>query len=352
MKKHFILLICLLVAACASPEPETSSAELAHSDIEIATPVKIEHTYALVVKDIKNLYMIRMFEGFENACNTFGVKAIFSGGVDDTTAEGQIKALENLIEEKVDAIAIAANEKDKLSAVLTRATEAGIQIVSLDSEVDVDNRKLHVQQASPEMIGRVLMQAAHEMTSGSGKIAILTTTETAPNQSQWVAWMLQEIKENPDVYQDMPIVEILYGLDLYKESFDLTVQLLETHPDIKIIIAPTSMGLQAVADAIDSLASTAQVTGLGLPSIMGKYVRNGICPWFYLWNPVDVGFVAAYALDRLVAGEITGAVGEELSAGSFGILLVTQAQDGGSEIVVGKPYMFDKTNVAIWENIF
>lgn len=72
----------------------------------------------------------------------------------------------------------------------------------------------------------------------------------------------------------------------------------------------------------------------------------------YLWNPIDVGYVAAYAADALVRGEITGAVGEVLSAGERGILKTTLAADGGSEIVVGNPYMFDASNVAVWEEIF
>ena len=61
---------------------------------------------------------------------------------------------------------------------------------------------------------------------------------------------------------------------------------------------------------------------------------------------------AACAANALVCGEISGTVGEVLSAGDRGILKVTPSADGGSEIVVGNPYMFDSSNVAVWEEIF
>ena len=94
------------------------------------------------------------------------------------------------------------------------------------------------------------------------------------------------------------------------------------------------------------------MTGLGLPSDMGDYIRSGLCPWMYLWNPIDVGYVAACAADALVRGEIHGAVGEVLSAGDRGVLKVTSAADGGSEIVVGNRYMFDSSNISVWEELF
>lgn len=149
----------------------------------------------------------------------------------------------------------------------------------------------------------------------------------------------------------MQIVDILYGKDLYWDSHQLTVKLLKEHPEVKIIILlqPVWVFWQ-LADAIESSGTSTLVTGLGLPSEMAKYIRR-LPPWMYLWNPIDVGYVAAYAVDQLTSGKITGAIGEKLDAGNSGILLITPAVDGGSEIVVGKPYMFDKNNVAVWENV-
>ncbi|NLF27903.1 MAG: substrate-binding domain-containing protein [Clostridiales bacterium] len=345
MRRAMLFLLAAAVALlCAGCEPPPSPGPS-------PAPASAKRTYALVVKDVTNPYMRRMFEGFEEACAALGAEALFRGP-EGATAEGQIAAVEELIALGADAIAVAANDRDALSEVLRRAIDAGIMVVSLDSDVNPEDRMLHIQQASPEVIGRVLVQAAREMIGGSGAVAILTTTENASNQAQWVSWMLRELGENPGAYRDMPLIDTLYGRDLYEPSRALVEELLKNHPEVKIIVAPTSVGILAAADAVRESGAPVLVTGLGLPSDMADHIRSGICPWMYLWNPIDVGYVAAYAADALVKGEMTGAVGEVLSAGSFGIMKATLAADGGSEIVVGNPMMFDSTNVAVWEEIF
>ena len=337
-----LMLALLGLSGCAPARPEAASP---------SPSPRAEHRYSLVVKDVTNPYMQRMFSGFEEACVSLGAQALLAGP-EDISAEGQIACIEELIANGIDAIAIAANDRDALSPVLQSALAAGVKVVSLDSDVNPQDRLVHIQQASPEVIGRVLMQAAREMTGAEGAFAILTTTDSASNQALWVEWMLREIEENPDQYEKMTLVDTLYGLDLYEPSYELVSALVEEHPETAIVIAPTSVGILAAADAIRDAGASTLVTGLGLPSTMGDYIRDGLCPWMYLWNPIDVGYVAACAANALVCGEISGTVGEVLSAGDRGILKVTPSADGGSEIVVGNPYMFDSSNVAVWEEIF
>ena len=67
--------------------------------------------------------------------------------------------------------------------------------------------------------------------------------------------------------------------------------------------------------------------GLGLPSEMASYIESGISPWMYLWNPIDVGYGAAYATNELINGK-TGAVGEKFSLGDLGEIDVVEDGDG------------------------
>ena len=247
MKKRvfFAAFLCLalLVAslsACAPGRPETA--------LPSPTPAA-ERRYALVVKDVTNPYMQRMFSGFEEACALLGARAVLSGP-EDASAAGQMDCVEALIREGVDAIAIAANDRDALSPALQTALSAGIKVLSLDSDVRPEDRLVHIQQASPEVIGRVLMQAAREIVGAQGAFAILTTTSSASNQAQWVSWMLREIEEAPELYGQMTLVDTLYGSDLYDPSYRLVRALLEEHPETSIVIAPTVVGLLAAADAI------------------------------------------------------------------------------------------------------
>lgn len=338
-----LVLLCLLLGGCAQTPEEAPAPAVGEA---ASAPV-----YAIVVKDTTNPYMERMYEGFAEACGQLNAEALLVGpGADGMPS--QAEALAALLQEGVDAIVIAANDREEVSDALQQAIAAGIPVVSLDSMVNPEDRLVHIQQASPESIGRVLIQAGAQMIGQEGEIAILTTTETMPNQASWVRWMLHELEYQPQRYADIQLVEIAYGLDESAASTEQTRLLLEKYPNLQLIIAPTVIGLRAAAEVVTETGSTVKVTGLSLPSEMEPYVLSGVCPWMYLWNPSEVGYLAAYATDALSKGTLTGAPGEILSAGTLGDKVVTVSEDGGNEIVLGNPKMFDATNITMWKEVF
>ena len=345
MKKRLLcLLACLLLAGCspaATNEPPAQN----------PTQLPATKSYALVVKSIENPYMTTMYEGFKTACEQLQINPVIIGpGYNGTP--NQPTVLASLLKQNIDGIAIAANNMDEVSPMLAQCKAADIPVVSLDSMAYPGDRKVHIQQASPETIGRVLIQACAKMMEGAGEFAILTTTDTMPNQALWVQWMHRELADHPQQYQNLTLVETVYGLDEDEPSTQAAAYLLKTYPNLKMIIAPTVVGLRGAAAEIERTGSAVRVTGLGLPSAMEKYIANGICPWMYLWNPSEVGYLAAYALDALSNDSVQGNVGEILSAGSLGGKIITESMDGGTEIVLGNPKVFDTTNIAVWGELF
>lgn len=306
--------------------------------------------YVMVSKDINNPYMKKAFDGFEKACKEIGAIAVFKGP-QIATAEGQIEIVKQLIIEKVDLIAIAANDADALDEVLQEALDVGIKVISYDSAVNPESRLTHVQQADPEQIGRVLIQAAYEMTNGKGGIGILSSTAVATNQNLWIKWMQTEIKENPDKYKNMPLLQIVYGDDEPLRSTEAVKELLR-NSKIKVIIAPTAVGMLAAGQYLGENKSDVLLTGLGLPSEIAIFIEQGVCPWMYLWNPLDLGYLTAYTGNALVNGEITGRSGDAFFAGSMGERVIMLAGDGGSEVMLGDPFKFDKANIAGWKEVY
>lgn len=343
MKKLILCLAMLLLLTGCAERPSmtvTGSEGTAHQPV-----------FALVVKSLENPYMATMYDGFRKACEELGFRPILAGP-DVADNQGQPEVLEALIADKVDAIAIAANDMDEVSDMLQLAASEGIPVVSLDSRVRPEDRAVHIQQASPEMIGRVLIQACAQMMEGQGSFAILTTTDSMPNQATWLAWMQQEMEDHPDTYADITLAEIAYGLDEAEPSAEAAQHLLDTYPDLDVIIAPTVVGIRATAEVIRKAGASTKVTGLGLPSEMEQYITEGICPWMYLWNPSEVGYLAAYALDAFAHDQADVKAGEIVHAGSLGDKVIIGSADGGLEIVLGNPKVFDMTNIAVWGELF
>lgn len=306
--------------------------------------------YAFVAKDVQNPYMQKVYDGFEKACKAVGAEALYKGP-EAATPEKQIEIINQLVAQNVAGIAIAANDQDALQPALTEAMDAGIPVISLDSAVNKDSRNTHIQQADPEKIGRGLIQAAAEMVDGEGGIAILSATAQATNQNLWIEWMKKELEENPDKYAKTPLIKVAYGDDDPTKSTSETQALLQ-NADVKVIIAPTTVGMLAAGKVLQDKKSDVKLTGLGLPSEMAPFIEDGTCPWMYLWNPVDIGNLAGYTLDSLVKKEITGAVGEKFTAGELGDKAITEAADEGTEVMLGDPFKFDSENIAEWKEVY
>lgn len=309
--------------------------------------------HAFVFKNTGNPYGEKQMEGFAEGIRELGFEPILRAP-DQPTAEAQIQIIEQLIAQRVASITITGNDFDALQPVLTRARQQGIRVLSADSAVNPASRLTHINQADSEMIGRTLIQAAYEMADGAGDIAILSATSQASNQNLWIEWMRKELAENPSKYANLNLVRVAYGDDLRDKSVSETEGLLQSFPNLEVIIAPTTVGIAAAGRVVTDrgLIGRVKVTGLGLPSEMAEYIENGACPYMFLWNPIDVGYLSAYAAVAAVNGTITGAVGQSFSAGRLGNFTITQAGDGGTEVLLGAPFRFEPSNIGEWKTVY
>lgn len=307
--------------------------------------------YAIVFKNTGNPYGEKQLEGFKTGIEEQGFEAILRSP-DLPTAEAQIQIIEQLIAQKVASICIVANDYDALQPVLKKAAAQGIKVFSLDSSVNPASRLTHVNQADSEKIGQTLIKAAYDMAGGSGEIAVLSATSQASNQNIWIDFMKKELAK-PE-YKNLKLVKVAYGDDLRDKSVSETEGLLRSYPNLKVIIAPTTVGIAAAGKVLTDkgLKGKVALTGLGLPSEMAEYIENGVCGYMFLWNPIDVGYLGAYTATALVSGKIKGAVGDQFSAGRLGNYTITKAPDGGTEVLLGPPYKFDKSNIAMWKKVY
>ena len=229
-------------------------------------------TYAFVSKSAGNPFNERQATGFEEAVKDLGGTAIIQHP-ESATADAQITVIQSLISQGVDSICVAANDENALQAALEEAAAAGIKVCSVDSTVNVASRLTHVNQAGVTEIGQCLMDAVYDITGGEGQWAILSATSQAANQNAWIDSM-KEIQAADSKYANLELVEVAYGDDEPQKSTDQTQALLQNYPDLKVICAPTTVGIAAAAKVLQDQGSSVKLTGLGLPSEMWYYVKK------------------------------------------------------------------------------
>ena len=348
MKKLLVVLLSVamlstLLVGCSSKTASTTAAS--------------QKTYAIIVKNAGNPYNEKESAGFKKVIEDAGATCIIKAP-ESATAEAQITMINELVAQKVSAIAIAGNDADALQPALKQAMDAGIKVLSLDSAVNKDSRLVHVNQASTELIGTTLVKAVADIAgTKGGQFAILSATSQATNQNSWIEAMKADLAKDP---RNLELVKIAYGDDEFQKSVDETEALIKNYPDLKVICAPTTVGMMAAGKVLTDkgLTATIKLTGLGLPSEMADYIgADKACPYMFLWNPLEIGALAAYTAIALVDGKITGKAGETFTAGTLGDkkdgkYTIVASSDGGTEIILGSPFKFDSTNIVEWKAIY
>lgn len=309
-----------------------------------ATPIRI----AMVVKALGIGFFDACRDGGLEAAKELGDCELIYTGPTKTTAEEQIAVIDALIAQKVDAIAISANDNTALVPVCKKALERGIKVISFDSGVAPEGRIMNLDPSNAQLIGQKCVQMMAKTLNNEGEVAILSATSQATNQNTWIEFMKTEWAK-PE-YAKMTLVSTVYGDDVADKSYRETEGLIKAFPNLKGIIAPTSVGIVAAAKAVVDLGLVGKVyvSGLGLPSEMKGAVDAGATDTFAIWNPIDLGYSATMIAGRLVRGEATGQAGTTVNAGRMGDIAIGE----NNNAAMADPFTFDKSNIEQFAKIF
>ncbi|OLP57954.1 rhamnose ABC transporter substrate-binding protein [Xaviernesmea oryzae] len=301
----------------------------------------------LVVKSLGNGFFEAANKGAQEAAKELGGVEIIYTGPTSTTAEGQIEVINALIAQGVNAIAISANDPDAVVPALKKAAQRGIKVISWDSGVAPAGRILQLNPSSNELIGKMCLQlAADHLEGGKGDFAILSATTTSTNQNIWIGEMKKQLKDFPG----LKLVTTVYGDDLSDKSYREAQGLLTSNPNVKVIVAPTTVGVLAASQAVKDAGKIGQVyvTGLGLPSEMAGAIKSGATKEFAIWNPIDLGYSAAQISYHLVKGDTDGKPGSEIEAGRMGKIKVGE----NGEAAMGAPFIYNAGNIDQFSKVF
>ena len=300
---------------------------------------------ALVVKALGIGFFEAANKGAQEAAKELGDVEIIYTGPTDTTAEGQIEVINALIAQGVDAIAISANDPDAVAPALQKAMERGITVISWDSGVAPAGRQMHLNPSSSALIGNTIIKLAADNMPDGGDVAVLSATSTSTNQNIWIEEMTKVMGNYPGVN----LVATVYGDDLADKSYREAQGLIASYPNLKAIIAPTTVGILAASQAVTDagLIGKINVTGLGLPSEMAGAVESGATISFAIWNPIDLGYAATMLAYNINAGAAT-APGSVIPMGRMG----NATLDEKGEAAMSDPFTYDKSNIEEFKSIF
>jgi len=298
----------------------------------------------MLPKQINNPYFDVAFKGARNAACDLG-GTLTEVGPSSADATLQIPFIQTATTQSAKAILVSADDANVIAPALKSAMAAGIKVVGYDSSPAVGAYSVFVNQADTAGIGKGLADmACDEAPNCTGEIAVLSAAQTATNQNAWIAAMKTTLTGSK--YAGLKLDGVYYGNDDPTISTTQTTAMLAAHPNLKVIIAPTTVGIVAAAQVVTSqnLIGKVFVTGLGTPMGMQTFVKSGAAPEFALWNVTDLGYLAYAVAVDLLNGTIKGNPGDTFTVPSLngGAPYTIGAN---SVVVLGPPFVFNAQNI-------
>jgi rhamnose transport system permease protein len=296
---------------------------------------------AMMPKAKGDPYFISCRTGAEEAAQELGVELLWDGPT-SLDAARQNELVENWITRKVDAIAVAVENRGGISSVLRKARERGIRVLTWDADADADARDFFVNQATPQGIANTLTDEAARLLHAEGQFAIVTGALSAANQNEWIANIRARLAEK---YPKLTLATIRPSDDDRDKAFAETQTIMRVYPAVKLVMAISAPAVPGAAEAVRQAGrgGDVNVIGLSLPNINKPYVHDGVVQAVILWNTRDLGYLTVSSAAQLVRGTFAPGA-SAIDAGRLGRLDVR-----GSEIILGAPLLMNKGNIDLYD---
>jgi len=256
-----------------------------------------------------------------------GVDVTYDGPSEASVSE-QVRYINTAINMGADAILISSNSPTGLNQALKRARDRGVLVLTWDSDVSPDYRDYYIDQGTPDILGRLLVQMVENQigtvpTGETLKVAFHYSSPTVTDQNAWTN-VAKEIIKNE--HPNWEIVTTQYSDMNFPKAVSTGEQIINTYPDIDAIICPDSTAFPGTAKAVENLNKSGQIAVVGFttPSVIKPYIERGTVLQGGLWDAGLQGAAAVYVAYQMLENNTTYKVGDSFQIpgvlGNFNVL--------------------------------
>ncbi len=306
------MVLCVAMIGCAPAAPAASES-VAKSEAPAETSAAAaSESPAAADKQLSVALVPKVAVAFFDDCNTGGQEAAKALGVDyqwiapeNTQGSTQVRIMEDLIAKKVDGIAISVNEPKSVEAVIQQAVDAGIKVITFDSDSPDSARSMYIGTINTEA-GKLMGQSLADLIGGKGKVAIVTGGLGANNLNERITGVEEALKEYPDVQ----IIDKQGTDDDKAKAVSVIESILRANPDLDGLFCMSQVGGPAAYQVL----KTEEFSGLkgklkvfafdDLPDALAG-VEEGYIDGIMVQRPITMGKMAVESLVGLIDGTLT-----------------------------------------------
>ncbi|HOI74974.1 MAG TPA: sugar ABC transporter substrate-binding protein [Syntrophales bacterium] len=208
---------------------------------------------ALVMKTLTNPFFIEMEKGARRAEQDLDIELIVKTGAKETSVDQQIAIIEELTEQKIEAIVIAPADSTRLIPALRKAWGKGVVIVNIDNRLDREHARKaglnNIPFISVDNQRGAYISAKHvsDQITRPTEAAILEGIREADNAVQRKKGALRAFRENPN----LSVVAIETANWKIDEAYKVAGQIFRSHPRIGVVFCSNDMMALGVIEYLD-----------------------------------------------------------------------------------------------------
>lgn len=260
---------------------------------------KLSLVYIPKVVDGTNDFWKALILGAKMAAKEYNADIEIKAPAEENDVEGQNQLLKESIKEKPDAILFSPSSFTESDELLKEAKEKKIKISFIDSYVDEPLQDLTVATDNLEA-GELLGKFAASLLGPEDQIAIVSHVKgvsTAVEREEGFRKGLGDLADN--------IVEVVYCNSRYELSRQLTIELMEKYPDLKMIAGMNEYSSVGAARAVKASGAKDRVVVVGVDSSQEavQLMENGVFKGLVVQKAFKMGYLGVKETVRMLRGK-------------------------------------------------
>lgn len=260
---------------------------------------KLSLIYIPKVVDGTNDFWKALILGAKMAAKEYNADIEIKAPAEENDVEGQNQLLKESIKEKPDAILFSPSSFTESDELLKEAKEKKIKISFIDSYVDEPLQDLTVATDNLEA-GELLGKFAASLLGPEDQIAIVSHVKgvsTAVEREEGFRKGLGDLADN--------IVEVVYCNSRYELSRQLTIELMEKYPDLKMIAGMNEYSSVGAARAVKASGAKDRVVVVGVDSSQEavQLMENGVFKGLVVQKAFKMGYLGVKETVRMLRGK-------------------------------------------------
>ena len=276
-----LLSISILYASCSNNKSQNLRI--------LVTPQSVVASFWVTVK-----------AGADSAGKELSVEVIWKGPPTEADVNNQISILEDYINQRIDAIVLAALDTKALIPVVRNAVSKNIPVITIDSGIDSDEPKSFI--ATNNVLGaNMAAKVLAQLIGYKGNVALIPFFPGTSTSIERERGFREEIAKYPDI----KLVTVQYSQNDMAIAMAVTENILTSFPDIDGIFAANEPGVIGASQAVSARGLSGKVKIVGFDAAENEIdaLKKNIVQALVVQNPFKMGYLGVKSAVDVINGK-------------------------------------------------